>query len=99
MAIAFLFTIFILAIDAATGTSCDESVVEIVSTTTSDAYVDIQDNGNNKKNYGTKNGLFLQNEGTVNNLKLYAPPKNINNKLNRPNHSLIDQPEHARIRM
>ena len=60
---ALLFTILILAIDAAKGSSCDQSVVEIVSKTTSDAYVDLQDNGNNKKNYGTKNGLFLQNEG------------------------------------
>ena len=64
---AFLFTILILAIDAAKGSSCDQSVVEIVSKTTSDAYVDLQSNGNNKKNYGTKNGLFLQNEGKCSN--------------------------------
>ena len=53
-----------LAINAVGASSCDESVISIVLKTTSDAYVDIHtQNGKNLEKFGTKNGLFLQNEG------------------------------------
>ena len=44
--------------------SCNQSVVEIKSTTTSDAYVEMfTKKGGHLKNFGSTKGLFLQNEG------------------------------------
>ena len=58
-----LFLAFLL-VNTVAAKSCDQSVVNIVSTTKSDAYVDLHTSGGqNLKSFTTKSGLFIQNEG------------------------------------